>query len=284
MNTAAPPFSVLLIEDNTADVDIIRRALAQAPVVLRAVRSEEEARALLMPEAVDTAFRPDLILLDHHLERPTGIDFVREVRGHPDTHATPVVVLSGNLSPEAVERGHELGVHAFLEKPFYFDELRDLLLTTLSFWQHDRRFRQQYHAAAAPVAPEAPPRQRHYHRVLVFDDDPDILDITRLSLELYDSDIAVSTHSTALDWQQAIAHFQPDVVLLDIHFGPVSGLDLLTEIMPLHPDLPVLLFSGLTRRSHAEVGAAGIITKPFDALTLGRDIDQMLVAWREGSS
>jgi DNA-binding response OmpR family regulator len=58
-------------------------------------------------------------------------------------------------------------------------------------------------------------------RVLVVDDDPDLLDLVARSLRVHD--IEVETHLSALGVHTRIRETIPDVVLIDVNFPSLKG-------------------------------------------------------------
>ncbi len=105
-------------------------------------------------------------------------------------------------------------------------------------------------------------------RILVVDDDPDILQFVRLNLELdgFEVDLAGGGKQAL---EQAAAT-PPDLMLLDIMMPEIDGLTVLRRLRndPSTSSIPVIV---LTARSLAEdrvkgldLGADDYITKPFD--------------------
>jgi diguanylate cyclase (GGDEF)-like protein len=105
-------------------------------------------------------------------------------------------------------------------------------------------------------------------RILVVDDDPDILQFVRLNLELdgFDVDLAGGGRE-ALEMAAAAP---PDLMLLDVMMPEIDGLTVLRRLRsdPGTANIPVIV---LTARSLAEdrvkgldLGADDYITKPFD--------------------
>jgi diguanylate cyclase (GGDEF)-like protein len=105
-------------------------------------------------------------------------------------------------------------------------------------------------------------------RVLVVDDDPDILQFVRVNLELegYSADTAENGR-VALDTAKDAL---PDLVLLDVMMPEMDGLTVLRRLRsaPATSNVPVIL---LTAKALAEdrvrglnLGADDYITKPFD--------------------
>jgi diguanylate cyclase (GGDEF)-like protein len=105
-------------------------------------------------------------------------------------------------------------------------------------------------------------------RVLVVDDDPDIVQFVRMNLELEGYD--VETASNGLLALEAIKDRVPDLVLLDVMMPEMDGLSVLSRMRrsPATASTPVII---LTARALADdrvrgldLGADDYITKPFD--------------------
>ena len=105
-------------------------------------------------------------------------------------------------------------------------------------------------------------------RILIADDDPDILQFVRVNLELEGFEVA-----TASDGQEALAQViekPPDLVLLDIMMPEMDGLSALRR-MRAHPaaaNTSVILLTARAlpedRVTGLELGADDYVTKPFD--------------------
>jgi DNA-binding response OmpR family regulator len=105
-------------------------------------------------------------------------------------------------------------------------------------------------------------------RVLVADDDPDILKIVSNNLEA--EGIAVEAVTNGWEAQVRALQSQPDLIILDIAMPGRTGLEVMASLRA-HPDtaaIPVVLLTA--RSSDADVwegwksGAAYYLTKPFD--------------------
>ncbi|RYY70236.1 MAG: response regulator transcription factor [Chitinophagaceae bacterium] len=66
--------------------------------------------------------RPDIILLDRHLEATDGLDVCRLLKQQPATSAIPIVMISG--SPAVKAQAGQAGANDFIDKPF---DLRHIL-------------------------------------------------------------------------------------------------------------------------------------------------------------
>jgi signal transduction histidine kinase/ActR/RegA family two-component response regulator len=123
----APPggsLSILYIEDNPANVEVVTRFLHTRPNIR--LRSEASGRAGIESATRD---RPDLILLDLHLPDLYGSEVLTELKAEPATAAIPVVVLSADASRGVIRRLIADGALAYLTKPIELTELSELLST-----------------------------------------------------------------------------------------------------------------------------------------------------------
>ncbi|MFP5351602.1 MAG: HD domain-containing phosphohydrolase [Actinomycetota bacterium] len=70
--------------------------------------------------AVDTcqAFDPDLVLLDLHMPRMSGLDVIAAIRERKSETYLPVLMLTADISSEAKVRALSTGANDFLTKPF----------------------------------------------------------------------------------------------------------------------------------------------------------------------
>jgi DNA-binding response OmpR family regulator len=108
------------------DAHVTVLAADDDPVILRLI----EVNLALEGFAVATATRgedvlakakevgPDVILLDVMMPGMTGWDIARHLKQDGATSAIPVVFLSARTQDEDRRRGEELGVAAYVNKPF----------------------------------------------------------------------------------------------------------------------------------------------------------------------
>jgi CheY-like chemotaxis protein len=132
--------TILLVEDNAADVHITRRALRDTalPVELIVVRDGQEAVDYLLRQgshAASTCWRkPDLILLDLNLPRMTGREVLEHVGQTPELRGVPLVVLSTSKRQEDVADLYRLGASTYIEKPQDFPRFVEVLRLILCYW------------------------------------------------------------------------------------------------------------------------------------------------------
>lgn len=102
----------ILIVDNDNEV---RGAIAKVLEIegYTVYQSQDGTIALKYIEQIT----PDLIISDINLQNPNGTEFYKIVRQNPNWTAIPFIFLTSDPSPEAIQRGKELGVEDFLIKP-----------------------------------------------------------------------------------------------------------------------------------------------------------------------
>jgi CheY-like chemotaxis protein len=104
-------------------------------------------------------------------------------------------------------------------------------------------------------------------RILVIDDDADIRDAIRMTLDLMleDRSHEILTASDGAEALQQLRGTTPDLVLLDLMMPVMSGSELL-DVMRKDPrlrDVPVVIVSAWSREA-AVTGAQGFLSKPID--------------------
>jgi CheY-like chemotaxis protein len=111
------------------------------------------------------------------------------------------------------------------------------------------------------------------YRVLQIDDEPDILEIVAASLSL-DSEFEVRGCGSGADGLTAAAQWRPDLILLDVMMPVMDGPATLGHLRenPKTADIPVVFMTARMQTRELErfksLGAEGVITKPFDPITL----------------
>ncbi len=114
------------------------------------------------------------------------------------------------------------------------------------------------------------------YKILIIDDDCDLLSLTKSLLEKKDFKV-----KTCTNWSEAshiIMSFNPDLILLDIFLGHADGLLLCSKLKKSRftRHIPVLICSGFPQFGKialSEFGASGFIAKPFKIKDV---IDKML--------
>jgi len=121
---------ILLVEDNPDDAELTRRLLRRIcldrDIFLAA--DAEEALGCLGTLYGEGSALPDLILLDIKLPRLSGMELLERLKTSQEFRSIPVVMLTGSLVSEHIQKSYDLGAVTYLLKPISEDEL----LMTLS--------------------------------------------------------------------------------------------------------------------------------------------------------
>ncbi len=114
---AGTPARVLIVDDDPDIRDVVAAMLEAVNLEVVAAASAEEALDWVRAE------RFDLLLLDWHLPRMSGLDLCRLVRREPDLVRLPVLFLTGNSSSQDMVEAFASGADDFVTKPFRAPEL-----------------------------------------------------------------------------------------------------------------------------------------------------------------
>ena len=104
---------ILVADDHEANRMVLQRLLQKAGHRVLCVDGGEA----VLDALADSEF--DAVIVDLHMPGMSGLDMLKELRvmqagGGP---RTPVLVLSADVTPEAIQRCTQAGAHAFLAKP-----------------------------------------------------------------------------------------------------------------------------------------------------------------------
>jgi DNA-binding NtrC family response regulator len=102
-------------------------------------------------------------------------------------------------------------------------------------------------------------------RILVIDDEPDLLENCRMILTREGFDVRTQTNGLNLD--KVISEFDPDVLITDLMVPQRDGMEILREVKWSHSDLPVVMMTAYATIETAveamKNGATDYIVKPF---------------------
>ena len=108
------------------------------------------------------------------------------------------------------------------------------------------------------------------NRILVVDDDSDILKVLKANLELHGYRV-----DTAENWKEAqeiLSKLQPDLILLDIMLPDGDGIEICRTLRDKSPHIPIILLTARDKISDKvlglESGADDYVVKPFETLEL----------------
>ncbi len=119
--------------------------------------------------------------------------------------------------------------------------------------------------------------------ILCIDDEEDILSVAKMCLELTGG-YKVTCQSNVKTALAKLGEIGPDLVLIDVMMPKMSGTAALEEIRKSKEfeNLPVVFLTARVQAaemaSYKAKGATGVIVKPFDPMTLAKQIETI---WKE---
>ncbi len=118
-------------------------------------------------------------------------------------------------------------------------------------------------------------------RILYVDDEPDIREVAQLALEL-DPEFEVRSCASGAEALELAPAWQPDLILLDVMMPIMDGPAVLARLraLPETKATPVVFITARTQQQEVAqlqaLGAEGVIAKPFDPMSLARQVRELL--------
>jgi len=142
--------SILLVEDNPDDRELMKLAFAQekTPHNLVVLSDGIEALNYLIGQENtkgelpasnnngndDANAMPALIMLDLNLPKINGVEVLRRIRAHPKTRLLPVVIISSSNEPQDLIDSYINGCNSYIRKPIHFTQLQKFVREISSYW------------------------------------------------------------------------------------------------------------------------------------------------------
>jgi CheY-like chemotaxis protein len=116
--------------------------------------------------------------------------------------------------------------------------------------------------------------------VLICDDDIDILEVTKIILQM--KGYRVETLSNSDELFKKIEQIKPDIILMDLWIPEIGGEKAIMKLKENKQtqDIPVIIFSANNDISviAEKVGAQGYLCKPFEIKDLEEIIEKNIIA------
>lgn len=128
---------ILIVENDPATARLTLEAFHEAGIHdgVICVPDGDKALAYLRHEGVHKdAPHPDLIFLDLHLPKKSGLEVLSEIKGSKRLAVTPVVVVSGSEDPREVRLAYELHASCYIRKPNDLHQFLSFIAICYQFW------------------------------------------------------------------------------------------------------------------------------------------------------
>ncbi|MCF2856958.1 response regulator [Pseudoalteromonas sp. SMS1] len=70
----------------------------------------------------------DLIVTDWNMPKINGVELIKQVKLEPAYQNIKIIMLTGDTSPDKIQQMNQLGVNAYISKPFTPESLSDLVV------------------------------------------------------------------------------------------------------------------------------------------------------------
>lgn len=233
---------ILVIEDNTLNLKLVRDILQFAGHQVCEARSGEDGLQLAQREP------PDLVLMDLQLPGIDGFETLHRLRRDVLAPGVPVVAVTALAMAEDRERAAAAGFDGYIEKPISVRTLPGQIEGFLA---------------------EAPPATAGDGAVTVLAVDDTPANLRLLEAVLRPQGHRVVTAASGPEALEMLSRENVDLVLLDIVMPEMDGYEVCRRIrsVPATEFLPVVMItaSGNQQRLAAlESGADDFVSKPFD--------------------
>jgi len=120
-------------------------------------------------------------------------------------------------------------------------------------------------------------------KILLVDDDSNIQMIAQMGLEDR-SDWNLVLASSGREALEKAVNEKPDIILLDIMMPGMDGKETFSKLkeQPTSANIPIIFMTAKVQtheiETYLKMGASGVITKPFDPMTLSQDICKIVDA------
>lgn len=124
-------------------------------------------------------------------------------------------------------------------------------------------------------------------RILLVDDEDDIREVAAISMQAVGGWQVCSANNGIEAIASALAE-RPDAILLDVMMPGIDGPTTFKRLQedPRTREIPVILLTAKAqladRESFAELGVAGVLSKPFDPMLLPDQVAALLAAVGKG--
>jgi CheY-like chemotaxis protein len=134
------PVVILVVEDDPAHIEIIRRNFEASRLANRLISVEDGQAALdylhRKGQYDDEAKfpMPNLILLDLRLPKIDGLEVLKTIKSDQKLSIIPVVILTTSSAEADMVKAYELKVNSYLVKPVDFIQFSRLMETFGYYW------------------------------------------------------------------------------------------------------------------------------------------------------
>ena len=131
-------FTVLSIEDNEADFDLIKQALNKIPDlsldIINITNGEDALNFLYKKDQFTSSPTPNIIILDINLPSLNGKELLKIIKTDENYKTIPVIIFSTSDDYSDIEETYKLYANSYITKTFDIKELYDKVNIIGEYW------------------------------------------------------------------------------------------------------------------------------------------------------
>lgn len=131
--------TILIVDDNTADQQLLSACLTPLGYALRFAGDGVEALEVLEREP----FAVDVVLLDRQMPRMGGIEVLTRIKSDPNLRTLPVIMQTAASARSEILEGIRAGAYYYLTKPYDRETLETIVDTAARDFSEYKRLRKQ---------------------------------------------------------------------------------------------------------------------------------------------
>ena len=137
--TREPSF-IMLVEDNIDHAELVIRTLGEHQIANKVRHFQDGQSALDFLQRrgeysnIETAARPQVILLDLRLPKVDGIDVLKTIKEDEALKTIPVIILTTSEAAKDVLKAYYNHANSYLVKPVGYPEFKKLMDDLLYYW------------------------------------------------------------------------------------------------------------------------------------------------------
>jgi len=259
-------------------------------------------------------YQPDLIIMDVLMPLMDGLEASRAIREDPKYSSIPIIFLSALATKEDMQKGYLSGGDLYIPKPLnpphFLTLVQNFIKKTpmpIEKKQYTMEQLQEMEKPKAPDAAPAPPskpddtkfqkiaarqpvpfhRPNPYEqislqqppRVMIVDDEKDMLELLRITLQ---EDFEVVKASDGIEAIKKVISYQPDLFILDIMLPKMSGFQLCQSLRRniTYQNAPIVMISAKSSKKDQDyafrMGTDAYLAKPFNTKDLLKVVSEVI--------